>query len=106
MSGCCADESEPKAELDDGLDWETIGPDGIALPAESKPDIGPTESSGAVSVAPSFLFCLFSQLLLHRRDLTMSQPALPCQLVSANCRFSGLRDSEEMTWLEFPITPP
>ncbi len=45
-TACHADESQPKAEPDDGLDWETIGPDGVALPPESKLDIGPTESSG------------------------------------------------------------
>ena len=52
QTGCHADESQPKAEPDDGLDWETIGPNGVALPPEAKLDIGPTESSGAHMASP------------------------------------------------------
>ena len=62
-TGCNADEShQPKADPDDELDWETIGPDGTALPAEARPDIGPTESSGTSRFVRQFTGCWCRQL--------------------------------------------
>ena len=51
-----AGESLPKVEEDDGLEWETIGPDGAAMPAEPMPAVGPTESSGALSQLHGHMF--------------------------------------------------